>query len=70
VQADGETHSATVRIPAGEPRAPLTDGEVKAKTAALLRDSGVDPDRLSTTLLEREPQSVAAIVDAATSDGG
>jgi 2-methylcitrate dehydratase PrpD len=70
VQADGETHSATVRIPAGEPGAPLTDGEVKAKTAALLRGSGVDPDRLSTTLLEREPRSVAAIIDAATSDGG
>ena len=69
VQADGETHSTTVRVPSGEPEAPLTDDEVRKKTTGLLRDTGVDPDQLSETILESEPQSVATIVDAATSGG-
>jgi 2-methylcitrate dehydratase PrpD len=69
VQADGETHSAIVRVPSGEPEAPLADDEVRKKTTGLLRDTGVDPDQLAETILERDPQSVATIVDAATSGG-
>lgn len=67
VRGDGETHSTTVRVPLGEPEAPMTAAKLQTKTDGLLRDTGVDPELLSETILEGEPRSVATLVDVATS---
>ncbi|ELZ30821.1 MmgE/PrpD family protein [Halorubrum distributum] len=68
VTAGGATREASVSVPLGEPERPMSAAETDEKAAGLLAGSGVDADRLASTVESLGGRSVAELVDAATAE--